>query len=327
MLSGSDKMQLCDNDILSEYSDNDLKDLLKYLDDYLISYRDNLNLSDKCQFGLEIEGSYTGFRDYMLIRGLRHTKKKWRLVEEKSVLFGIEVKSAKLKDNEDTWSDLDSVLDTLINVGVVLTDECGGHIHCDAGILNDDLSLWTNFIKLWILYEDIILRFSFGEYLNARNTMDYYAHEIGNNWRFNDCLNFPNLTFPKYIGFLYLNRYCAVNLSNLAFGNKKKMNTIEFRCPNASLDKVIWQNNVNLFMKLLMCISDGKELHLPEYYVEKQCDDIDLKRALTFSDMIFDNNLDKLNFLKQYLKNNQVYEQSRYAYPTLKKTNRKLTSD
>ena len=319
-------MQLCDNDMFSKYNDNDKKELSKYLDEYLIEYRDSLNLSDQCQFGLEIEGTYTGFRDFALIRGLKHARGRWQLTDERSISFGIEVKSSKLKDNDVTWNDLTTVLDTMKSVGVMITDECGGHIHCDARILHDDLFSWIRFIKLWILYEDIIFRFSYGEYLNARSGIDYYAHEIANEWRFDGCLKFPDLTFSKYVEFLYLNKYCAVNLANLAFGNKKKYNTIEFRCPNASLDKTIWQNNVNLFMKLLMRASSDKELLLPDY-----CDsndlEIDLARALEFTDIVFDNNLDKLNFLKQYLKNNETFQQSRYAYPVLKRTNCKITSN
>ena len=43
-----------------------------------------------------------------------------------------------------------------------------------------------------------------------------------------------------------------MNFNNVVdFHSLKKNNTIEFRCPNGTLNPIIWQNNVNLFAHLL----------------------------------------------------------------------------
>ena len=91
-------------------------------------------------------------------------------------------------------------------------------------------------------------------------------------------------------------RYIAVNFDNVQNTKKfKQDNTIEFRCPNGTLEPAIWQNNVNLCIKLL------------QYSCNSQYnDDLINKR---FSDGLTDKelnlnlyNVDKIYFLKQYLK-------------------------
>ena len=61
----------------------------------------------------------------------------------------------------------------------------------------------------------------------------------------------------KGLGFSYwdivkklssITRNQAVNFKNI--GSYEK-DTIEFRCPNGTLNPVIWQNNINLFVHLL----------------------------------------------------------------------------
>ncbi len=93
-------------------------------------------------------------------------------------------------------------------------------------------------------------------------------------------------------------------------------NTIEFRSPNGTLDNIIWQNNVNFFFKLLIyarSINYNDDLiekrhltNLDKYNELKWYDEIFLGHALELCDMIFTNNLDKICFLKQYLKSFEV---------------------
>ena len=45
------------------------------------------------------------------------------------------------------------------------------------------------------------------------------------------------------------------------------LGTIEFRCPNGTLNEVIWQNNLNLFVHLLLY---AKSNDFDEYRVEKR---------------------------------------------------------
>ena len=89
-------------------------------------------------------------------------------------------------------------------------------------------------------------------------------------------------------------------------------NTIEFRCPNGTLEPIIWQNNANLFAKLLIYSKNNNFNHdiidkrktttnINNYKI------ISLEQSLELADLIFNNNLDKIYFLRQYLKS---YEES-----------------
>ena len=108
-------------------------------------------------------------------------------------------------------------------------------------------------------------------------------------------------------------KYCAVNLNHVVNPDRFITgNTIEFRCPNGTLDATIWQNNVNLFTKLLRyatskdfdedTINRRWEQIKDKFTDLRWYDEIYLSQALELCDLIFDNNLDKVYFLKQYLK-------------------------
>ena len=105
--------------------------------------------------------------------------------------------------------------------------------------------------------------------------------------------------FPK-------DRNEAINFENVSIidGIKRLRNTIEFRSPNASSKAIIWQNNVNTLVKFLLSVTkeeiDGEYL---DYLLKEEPSTIpSLEDTLQFIDMIFDNNQDKIYFLKQYLK-------------------------
>ena len=98
----------------------------------------------------------------------------------------------------------------------------------------------------------------------------------------------------------------AINFQNITdLTTFESYNTIEFRCPNASLNPVIWQNNLNLFVNLIL--KSKENLDLDEIsYQNRDYDGIDLKQALEFCDLVFNNNLDKVYFLRQYLKSFKI---------------------
>ena len=113
--------------------------------------------------------------------------------------------------------------------------------------------------------------------------------------------------------FLKDNRLNAVNFQNVTLTNEViPFSTIEFRNPNGCLNPIIWQNNVNFFTRLLMYCSRSdfdmdkvlkrkkEEIYFNNYHKAF------FEQAVELADMIFDNNLDKINFLKQYFKNFKV---------------------
>ena len=91
------------------------------------------------------------------------------------------------------------------------------------------------------------------------------------------------------------------------FKHYHTLRTLEFRCPNGTFNPTIWQNNVNLFVKMMKYSSSSK---FDKEYIDKrikpicinEANKIYLEDALELADLIFDNNLDKIYFLRQYLK-------------------------
>ena len=201
------------------------------------------------------------------------------------------------------WAELETVCEILKSEGALITEDCGGHIHLGKQLLK--LESYMNFIKLWFMYENIIFRFSYGEFNRNRILMNKYASPLRLNfWNIID--NEKKYDYSvKIIHYLSQNRNLCINFQNILAGKK----TFEFRCPNSSLDPVIWQNNINFFAHLLdksnnVEIDEDKLKYIMKNYDTNPNDyiKINLEEAQTLADIVFDKEIDKLYFLRQYVK-------------------------
>ena len=265
------------NDQLSKLNSYDLDILSDYLNEYLIDYRDNLNLSSNITFGTEIELAFANVYDIKrkvdLNKSLTY---EWDTSHETSIERGAEVVSPIMEDKINFWKELKKVCKIIEKLGTINT-ETSSHVHVGSQILGTNKQNWLNFIKLWSAYENIIYRFTNGKLSKERN----------------QAVNF-------------------MNINKKSINTIKDKNTIEFRTPNGTTDYVIIQNNINFLVKLLLYSKNtdynndiiekrirNLETNIDSYFYENVC----LDQALELVDLIFDNNLDKINFLKQYLKN------------------------
>lgn len=306
------------NEKLSDISGLDLQDLIFLIDHTNLKLREELGLDESVTFGLEIEfekakidiikgAIYNLFKDY-----------SWLMVTDISLDDGAEIRSPILKDNKQAWKELKKVC-SLTEHYASIGKNSGGHVHVGTQVLGAKIDSWLNFIKLWSVYENIIYRFSYGEYLKGRPKIDRYAKPLAPSFMSSYAkLKRENVEIVDIIHLFY-QRYQAVNFGNVFVGNCNDFvedNTIEFRCPNGTFDPIIWQNNVNLFVNLL---EYSKDSAFDDYTVQKRhminsgkysglkwYNEIYLEQALELCDMIFNNNLDKIYFLKQYLKSFQV---------------------
>lgn len=193
----------------------------------------------------------------------------------------------------------------------------GGHIHVGTQVLGDKRESWLNFIKFWSVYENVIYRFSYGEYLSARSSINYAAPMMKDLFQkyllFKERGNSTQVIKSK----ISYNRYKAINFDHVShFTEYCNGNTIEFRCPNGSLNPIIWQNNVNLFVHLLQyskstgfdddMVTKRHEMNQDKYTSLSDYNEIYLEQALELCDMVFSNNFDKVYFLRQYLKSFQI---------------------
>jgi len=296
----------------------DLEDLLIQTENYFLEYRDTLNLPDDVIFGVEIE-----YENILKIFTDQFVKKKlirWCSKSDGSLDYGGEITSPIMTDKIEDWKELKMVCDYLTKRKADTLHNAGGHIHIGTCVLGDDIIAWKHFLKLYIAYENVLFRFIYGDKISGRKKLFKYAPPIAD--KLYDCLDQINnaRNLLDFYWFMPSNKkYAALSFYHTDFdnpNNKYNKNTLEFRSPNATTDAVIWQNNINTFTKMLVSARekvmdeeflDYKLKH--EFYPylgnEYLYNDINLKNVLEFVDLVFDNNLDKIYFLRQYLKNFQ----------------------
>lgn len=308
----------CDNFISLRGSD--LQDLLLEMEKYLLEYRNTLNLPRNLTFGVELE--YEGISKKVTDKFIKDNLDGWTSKTDGSLFTGGEITSPVMIDNIKYWEELKKVCKNLSKRNADTSHNAGGHIHIGVNILDTDVIAWRIFLKVYTAYENVIFRFVYGDKLNARENLFRYASPKAESLF--EGLNFWEKidTFENIFEVIYqskFERYSAINFNNVNFYNlnsKNHKNTIEFRSPNASTNEVVWQNNINTFAKMLVSSKDKvmdedflnyklKHEFLPYSKNEYIYNNINLKNALEFVDLIFDNNLDKVYFLKQYLKNYQ----------------------
>lgn len=280
----------------------DLNILLNLLNEYNLELRDNLNLNKNITFGIEIESEFadiTNIENEIELDGLKNT---WQLKDDYTLDNGIEISSPILKDDSRAYKEIELVCNIFkkySKIGV----HSGGHIHIGSQILESEHNILA-LVNFWSLFEHVIYRFTNGEYLNIRPSADLYATPLR-------CLSLPSpYNFSKYNNVMVDSCIRLCNISS--FKNKKIRNTIEFRSPNGTFEPVIWQNNLNLFTKMIEKVKtiDVEKLYY-DYFSNfsisvNEYNKIYFEDAIRFADLIFDKNIDKMYFLRQYLKNNDV---------------------
>lgn len=300
------------NDLFSKFTKSELDNLFAYILNYKLEYRKHINLDKYSSFGLEIEFK-SMVNDIYLPDEFKEFR-KWTL-EKECFVDGYEFISPILFDKDKTWRELDLVCSTISDYGKI-NSKCGAHIHIGTQVMGTKDVTWINFIKLWSIFEPIILKFTDGEYSFHRPFMDEYATIVREQflYLYQRYLEDGQFFVEKFIQDSFCNRKStAINFNNVAYDKSfKKNNTIEFRSPNGTLNKVVWQNNVNLLVKLLECCRRNnfdseylEKLYLKKskvYYFYNDYSKFYIDLAIDFADIVFDNNLDKVYFLRQYLK-------------------------
>lgn len=303
------------NDNLLNMGYSDLKHLKVLLYNYYLELREKLNFGLENIFGVEIEYELSKLSNEELRKIIPDNA--FTIDDEPTVFSGGEIQSPKLKNTPETWHRLEKICHFINNYAHVGSN-AGVHIHVGTQVLGGEASSWFNFMKLWATYENIIYRFAYGEYLHARVTINGYAHPVSSVF-FGACEYLKNRNHLKEADIVAITGYpvfYGVNFSNVFDFNYEHMyNTIEFRCFNTTFEPVILQNNVNLVINMIRCCKDKnfnneliekrmfynryKNLNLQEY------ENIEYEKAVEFADIVFDNNRDKIYFLRQYLKSIQ----------------------
>lgn len=310
---------------------NSKNKLLCELKEFYIPYRKTLELPKNSTFGCEIEfkirnysldncPSYVTEYDYLnnFLESINYNY-SWNAVPELD--DHIEIISPILKDENSNWKELEEILEFLISKGAYYSGGCGAHVHVGKQVLGTDINSLKILLKLWMIYEDVIIKFTNGinyfERKNFRIASDRAAFSI--KW-FLKKLEEEKITEfrPSLHNKLLTINFCTDDIYNfLQEAQKKEVeDTIEFRCANGTLNKVIWQNLVNFYVKLMdSCSKPDFDLELLTYRESKG---IDIKyyddMAFELCDLVFDNNFDKYCFLRQYYKD---FDESNTKNPLL----------
>ena len=295
------------NTIIGSMDSSEKAEYIQALDDYFIEYRDVLK-AKRNTFGMEVE--FEG-RDYTEVQPKFDEFTGWKFVPEKDFVVGGEAVSPVYCDNSLNWGDIKDVLTVFQNTnGLDTSHKAGAHVHIGAqGIGSYDN--FMKFILLYTVYEDVLYRFGYMDRLNARETMISCAVPLSDELAF-DYEGFLESHNIKYIKNRY-DRYNGINFKNLSsLCTQGDKNTLEFRFANGTFDPVLWQNYINTCLKLVEA-SGKKDLDLDklEYLLFRIRDEqrnycsvgkLNIEKAIEFCDIIFNNNLDKTNFLRQYIK-------------------------
>ena len=301
-----------DNDKLSGLNSKELKEMLNLLNQYYLTLRDNLNIDKNNTFGFEIE-----FEDALIDNIFYYLQdylnKAWIVREDGSIPTGGEVNTPVLYDTRRCWNELYDVCE-ILKKHAIIGPNCGGHIHIGAQIVENDKNFFK-IIKTWTAFEEIIYRFSSGEFTHSRPNIIMYASPISKMLHENNVQN--RISVIKKL--LLDSKVDGISMKSTSFKEYITGNTIEIRCPNGSYNPIVLQNNLNFFIKFFEYskskynediinyeinrnIAKYNNYQITDYDLLESYNDIYLEKALLLSDLIFDNNLDKLYFLRQYLK-------------------------
>ena len=297
------------NDVLSKMNASDYNDLRLILDKTQLELRDNLGLNENVTFGMEFESEEADTNAIIDYLEQCHLADKLDIKADGSLNNGLEIATPIYTDKVASYKQISIICDVLKKYAIV-GDNCGGHIHIGAHIIENIENL-ANLLYLWMVYEDLIFRFTNGEFLTARPNLFLYAAALRNE-RNSLAFDVFNLNMKEFRSIFYDTAIRISNITNL--DKRRKRNTIEFRCPNGTFEPVIWQNNLNLFVKMIEFVkSDSFDIRMFDsfkydlsFYDMREYDIIYYDKVLEFVDLVFKNNKDKIYFLRQYFKNNGV---------------------
>lgn len=317
------------NVMLSKMNATDLRYLLTLLKDTRVTFRDTLGLNENYIFGNELE--YADAIDSEEIEEeVEERFPNYTHEEEPSTgYYGGEVITPVLTDTKENWYELRDVCNMIKHLGGIADNSCGGHNHVGFNTFEDVHNL-TNFVKFWMANENIIYRFGYGDTNYPRPKLDLFAYPVAKKW---ESINFDLMEqYPVnrvVATLIYGQNYEYVDFNPKSFGvnfaNAKDINrsmpgnTVEFRYANGTLNPATIQNNNNCNAHIIKyCTSDNFDYEQVDRFTFENKDnfsnlksyqDLNLRQALIFADTIFDNNIDKIFFLKQYIKDESIEDE------------------
>ena len=241
--------------------------------------------------GIEIEtkGPYSTILRELLFKSPQENKKgplfyifddtdknNWRTSYDASLgTDGTELKSPVMRSGEDREKEIVEMCAFLESVGQYTDEDCGAHIHIGANALTSVQS-YKNLIEMVANCEEILYRVSTKEGESLRKGINKHAKpiseeiqkeiargciDITNNWQLDDL---KKQLAEQQRGI----KNFSVNFMNLATNSEKniKLDTLELRTPNGTLDPQTWIDNINLFSGIIEAAEEIYQIQMKTEY-------------------------------------------------------------
>ena len=230
---------------------NKRNNLLKTND---ISYP-NFSIPENMTIGIEIETEGKGSSEAYLIEKIM---KGWKSKRDTSLKNGVEITSPILTNRKEDTEDLYCVCKMLNDLGQDVSERCAGHIHIGADFLKTK-DAYKNLVELWTNNEELIYLICNKKGEIYREGIEEYAQPISKRTEKSISLgNFDN--FDEFSKEEFIERIKDIQKGDKDNNERKfginflnvgtedgKINTIEFRIPNGTIDVDTWIENVNFF--------------------------------------------------------------------------------
>lgn len=317
------------NTMLSSLKNSEIRELLELVKNFNYEYLDSVNLPNNLHFGIEIEferGMQNAIKTYMIneynaVETKKSDYKKWNISNDASLYNGMELSSPILTDEKNTWIEIKDICEMLNRSKAVATHRTGAHVHFNFSYLKDNYKNLIRLIELYTVYENILIKFGYGHTGKPRQNLFTYAKPIGQEIKSKLLCIMESKNWNDLCIWMPYHKHSSINFKNINWENieNDNKNTIEFRSANGTVDYSIWQNLVNTYGHLIKsCTNLTFDDEFIKYKIKtfyyKNCHDeqfynkVYLREALELVDTIFDNDYDKLMFLKNYINNNEIDE-------------------
>lgn len=259
-----------------------------------LEYRQTLTIPQNTNFGFEIE--LENINSKILNKILKNYIPTWNIKEDKSLNpnNSAELVSPVMKNTKDTWIMLKKIAEILQRQNITFNN-CSFQINYDDNLLPTDKDK-IKFLKLFMMYEDIIYRYSIGESKDYRESIEMYAYPI-------------SLELKAYSEDYLIEKYTNQKRSGICFKNNSKK-LIEIRTPNSTINPILWQNYVTFFYYLIeyskstKCSLNELNKYIEDFLLIDLLDNYKKEKtnkALKLCNNIFNNVKDKSYFMEQYL--------------------------
>lgn len=299
----------------SQLKGNDLKELLTQVEKFPFLYRELLNFPENISMGVEVEFEKANVH---LIWTFMKNYPGWKIKKDYSLKNGLEINTPIMYNQQKDWQALKEVLQELQKEKVNSHGHAGTHFHLGTPILGNDVASWQNFLLMYAYYEDILVHFFYGERTKERITFKRFSQPLAPLLSASVDKIVSLSRVENIMAFFPHTHESAISLNNVVFqrlNKNEEYNTIEFRAPNGTINETVCQNNINAGVWLLL---GAKNNNIDKEYLAYQLKNhpistsqiylyryINISKALEFCDLVFKDEMDKIYFLKQYLKGYQ----------------------